>query len=1008
MVKRIGRRFVSLLLTFVTVLTMLPAMTLPALAANNGTVTGLADENIGLSFSGDADNAWSATATGVIGKVRSTPGSGCSDNANYRSTLTITNKRSTKATLSFDYTVVVSEGTILVNNTTTTANGSFSKELAGGGTVEVEIESGSTSADTKITMTNISLVADASATVTFQPAENGSYTVDGKTITEVYTNTQSSMTAYQVEATPAGGYRFKGWYDVNTGACINTSAKTALNFDHNCAITARFVSKDLALFETNGQVFDDLGEAVAEAQKKLPATITLAQTGKITGNYTIPSGVTLLIPFDEAKTVYTTKPDHVDSYTTPSVFRKMTMASGSSIMVNGVISVGGQHFAGQGNQGPSGPYGQIDMAAGSFITLNSGAKLYAWGYITGDGQITATSGAAVYEYFQVKDWRGGTATGGMSGNTQKVFPFSQYYVQNIEAALTLQEGATETTYISISAKFVGTKSASIDFIGGSKSLFRLGDGGTLTKKYDPKTDRVTYTTTGSASLDSLALSISTYRFDSKDYVLPVSNNMTLKILSGSIAVNSDAALLPGAQIVIAQGAELNVKSGKSLYVYDYNIETGEWGPYCINNKEFVPVNYSPSGKGTRTLTDATIDVSGTLTAAGSIYTTKSGANICSSEGGGRFIQTGGPGAGTTTYQCTQADRDITYVNIPITAAKLKNFDDSYTETAKASAGATFTYCKCPDCGDGTWVKDVAAICASDGTQTETCSTLQEAVGKYSPDNNTAPTNYIKLLHNTTEKPISVSNKSLYLDLNGRTVTGDISVTGAYKLYGMDSTAKADYTTAPKGKIVGTVTGTVAPTYQTPTVKVENVDTYDRYVAISGLEADGKTANLSFHHFNISVTGYRFELAAPQCALFFIGTFRGDDAAKAYLSKLGFTLKGNNDMSLGEADYVFTADTVIPPESEPGDSPVVLSGDAYLFEVYLNRSFKKDEPNGYTEKIGATAQATFKNGGTQNSETKQWSFEDAWTESEGLKDLTPEQKAILDKFLKELGITKQAE
>ena len=32
MVKRIGRRFVSLLLTFVTILTMLPAMTLPALA----------------------------------------------------------------------------------------------------------------------------------------------------------------------------------------------------------------------------------------------------------------------------------------------------------------------------------------------------------------------------------------------------------------------------------------------------------------------------------------------------------------------------------------------------------------------------------------------------------------------------------------------------------------------------------------------------------------------------------------------------------------------------------------------------------------------------------------------------------------------------------------------------------------------------------------------------------------------------------------------------------------
>ena len=43
----------------------------------------------------------------------------CSD-THYSSTLTITNTRTTKATLSFDYAVVVSDGTILVNNTETT------------------------------------------------------------------------------------------------------------------------------------------------------------------------------------------------------------------------------------------------------------------------------------------------------------------------------------------------------------------------------------------------------------------------------------------------------------------------------------------------------------------------------------------------------------------------------------------------------------------------------------------------------------------------------------------------------------------------------------------------------------------------------------------------------------------------------------------------------------------------------------------------------------------------
>lgn len=1001
MKKRIGRRLVSLLLTFVTVLTMLPAMTLPALAATSGPVTGLADENIGLSFTGGVDNAWKAGGKQIEGHARSKPPKWFWESqTDYTSTLTITNKKTTTATLSFDYVATLSSGTIRVDSKTVQQNGtdSFSKELAPNGTATVYIKSGSTSDDTKITMTNVTLVsADTTATVTFQPAENGSYTVDGKTITEEYTNAQSSSIAYKVDATPADGYRFKGWYDVNTGTCINTNATTALSFDSDCTITARFRSKDLALFETGGQLFDDLNEAVAYAQANSQNKITLASDGKITGTYTIPSGVTLLIPFDEAETLYTDKPESIEKYETPRAFRKLTMAPGSSITVDGAISVGGKHCHTMGSLGPSGPYGQIDMAAGSTITLRNGANLYAWGYITGDGQITAEFGATVYEYFQVRDWRGGTATSDMLGKKQKVFPLSQYYVQNIEAALTIQAGAAERTYISISVKvlFIDTvKTATIDFIGSTNSLFRLGNGGTLTKKYDSKTDRTTYTTTGSASLDSLALGISGYNIDSKDYVLPVNSNMTLNILSGSVAMNCDAALLPGAQINIAKDAELNIVSGKSLYVYDYNIETGEWGPYCINNKEFVPVLYSPTKTGTRTLTDAKIDVNGTLTAAGSVYTTQSGANICSSEGTGRFIQTGAPGTGSNTYQCTQANKDITYVSIPITPAKLKNADGKYTETKDAVANDTFIYCKCQDCGNGTWVKDVAAI-INNGTQGDTYSTLEAAVNAYSPDSNTAPTNYIKLLHNTTEKPISVNNKSLRLDLNGRTVTGDISVTSGYKLYGMDNSSK-EYI-APSGKIVGTVTGTVAPTYQTPpTVDGE----YDRYVAIPGTEENG-TLNLSFHHFNISVSGYRFELATgdtPQCALFFIGKFQGDDAAKKYLTSLGFTLDGLN----GSASKKVVTCTM--PDALNKEVDVDKNG-VYCFEAYLMREIDKSNPDTYRKPFSATAQATFSNGGTQDSETKQWSFEDAWTNP---GELDPAQQKILDKFLKELGITKQAE
>ena len=740
MIKRITKRFLSLLLATVMVLALVPVITVPAHAATSGTVTGLADENIGLSFKGTADNAWSASGTQIIGKARSTSGSGCGGGSNYRSTLTITNNKTTKATLSFDYTVVVSEGTILVNNTTTTANGSFSKELAAGGTIEVEINSGSANADTKITMTNVKLVSDVSATVTFLPAENGSYTVDGKTINEAYTNTQNSMTAYQVEATPAEGYRFKGWYDVASGKCISTDAKTALNFDSNRTITARFISKELALFEAGGQVFDDLNEAVAYAQANGQSKITLATDGSISGIYTIPAGITLLIPFDAAGTLYTTTPAYTTTEETQKAYKTLTMAAGSSITVNGgAISVGGKHFTSSGQQccKPTGAYGQIKMQEGSSITLNSGSDLYAWGYITGDGTITANSGASVYEYFQVTDWRGGSQTGNMANNKQKVFPFTQYYVQNIEAALTLNAGANEYTYISVTASFVGTKSATIPFVG-SNGLFKLGTDGQFTKRYIPAQDRMVFTISGEASLNSIAMSVAGVSVDSKDYVLPINNNLDIVITSGTTTIEKDAALLPGVTVLIAKDAELKVASGASLYVYD----DAEWSPNYVwgsNSSGIQPVSYSPSGKGSRGIADAKVDVNGVLTVEGAVYTTATGANITSSEGTGKYAQVGAPGTSNKTYQFNQNSNE--YIGVDITPAKLHNADGSYTETKDAAAGTTINYL------DGVWggkpcshknteIRNAkAATCTEDGYSGDTyCKDCNEKIsdGKIIP------------------------------------------------------------------------------------------------------------------------------------------------------------------------------------------------------------------------------------------------------------------------------------
>ena len=141
------------------------------------------------------------------------------------------------------------------------------------------------------------------------------------------------------------------------------------------------------------------------------------------------------------------------------------MATGSSItLANGAaISVGGQYYAASGGKKGQmvGPYGYIKMDSGSAIDVQSGASLYAWGFISGSGSVTVQSGGSVYEWYQILDFRGGSASSDM-GN--KVFPFSQYAVQNVEVPLTLHAGASETVYTAVYA-MTKINPTSIPFIG---------------------------------------------------------------------------------------------------------------------------------------------------------------------------------------------------------------------------------------------------------------------------------------------------------------------------------------------------------------------------------------------------------------------------------------------------------------------------------------------------------------------------------------------------------------
>ena len=708
MIKRIWKRFTSLLLSAVMLLSFFAACPMPAYAAVSGTLTGLSNKDIIATYTGTDDGANSSWAViggnSISGSVIGTAGM-CND-SHYNTTLTITNNKPTAAILSFDYVIAQNSGSIQVAGTTVTTNGSYSATIEAGSSINIYIGSGSTDNATTIDITDLTLIADVQATTTFQPAENGSYTVDGEAVTEETVKTQQSTTAYNLSATADSGFKFVGWYSVTNNTYLSTDTSASLYFDSDQTITAVFTEESNPVFDVAGAKFTDLNDANEYARSNGIEKITLISDGVLaSGDYTISSGVILLIPFDDAYTCYTTAPATTGNIrTTPSVYKRLNMETGASITVDGAISVSAKHYAysqGGAAGAPDGKYGYIYMNDGSSITINNGGAMYVYGYVSGNGTVTAKSGATVYENMQIADFRGGSATMGMYNNAQKIFPLNQYFIQNIEAKLVLESGADEYIYTSIYASSMSTSTA-VHFIGNTDAMFSVSEGGSFTKQYLPDQDRMEITVDGDARINSLALSLSGMNVTSANYVLPINNCMTLNVVSGTTQITQDMALLAGSVVNIAEGATVQITQGSSLYVYDQD----EWtqANYASNAK-FKRVPYSPTRTYTRTnndLVDVRIDVNGTLFSDGAVYTTAGGADITSSQGTGRFILTNGAGTNTATYM--YKDYTTNYDTIPVTSAKLHNgiryvgTDEEYTTTDDATAGSTYYW----DTSDSMW------------------------------------------------------------------------------------------------------------------------------------------------------------------------------------------------------------------------------------------------------------------------------------------------------------------
>ena len=704
------KRFLSLLLAVIMVVLVFPATSFDVFAAGSRTQTGNIGD-IGWSalipttsdgssdLGGVAVDGTSMTITAQAEAVSTDNCGSTSWSYNQTSvTLTLTNNMTTKAVISFSYTP---GNKMEIDGTEYTTSGTFqSVSLTPGATVTVKFystESGDDSTHTgnsvALTITELFIVEDAIRDMTFASGINGTVSVDGAIISTNTTKSVNFAAGISVSASAATGYKFIAWVD-ETETVLSTKASDTLRpAREDMTVSAVFVPvSESGHWIGNKKIFTEFQEAldaatVGDKQVKLIDNCTL------TRDYIIPSGVSVLIPFDQALTAYGAEPEVVQRPSTynltPKVYSTLTLDSGVTLTVNGSLEVSAKHLAAHGGQIDGGRpweyYGYVSMGSNSHIDIKDGGTLYAWGYITGSGKITANGGAKIYEKFQVGDYRGGSITSAIV--LSSVFPFNQYYVQNVEVEEIIHPGASLICHAGIYLSELTT--ASINFIGGTDAMFSISNG-TVMKRYDNATDRLIIEMNGIGAMNPISL----MDYNTANFILPVNHNITVNLNSGIMQMNQDIMMQPGAEVNVNREAYLILASGKKAYLMDKD----NWGNYCFGKPmqqiSWVPLkNAAPNIRTADNMTDAKININGTVVVQGQLYASTAGALIESSDKTGVLILMNNAPSGTTNIKQSAATKVglSNTTNISVGAALLTNANGTTVNTKGAAQYTTYVY-----------------------------------------------------------------------------------------------------------------------------------------------------------------------------------------------------------------------------------------------------------------------------------------------------------------------------
>lgn len=429
---------------------------------------------------------------------------------------------------------------------------------------------------------------------------------------------------------------------------------------------------------------------------------------------TVKTGVTLLLPFNENDTV-----GHIgagkegsDNYKataaltgTAKLYRTLVIPEGVEVIVNGKLVVGAQTgttTAGGVQNGVRGNYCEISL--GGTITLNN-ATLEVYGYIKGNGEITANN-TTVIENLYLTGWLGGSESAGRYiGDGKRItdyatspinnpvqFPFSYYELRSVQLSITLHKGSKHQGYAKIATgdSLGGLIAAQINeawltFVSSdsneSSGLVRMKSSDAKVVKTF-KGDRVGIETYGLVEDGYTAVSIKvatvTLSMASEKVFFPICGKTDIVIKSGTFTQKYKYKLMPGSSLTIENGATLNQNGSIVVYTGDF--------------KDVTDTHY-PSGLGDARFTvDGTININGAF--GGKVLSTTAGkvvvganatiTDVYSPEGKGGV---GGFKEGYKT-QYTPLDKAMTTKSLVFV-----NVDNS---TVAAATNKTYNY------NNGTW------------------------------------------------------------------------------------------------------------------------------------------------------------------------------------------------------------------------------------------------------------------------------------------------------------------